>query len=87
MAEEFEGLGSCSSPYWQTHYHTCKWVYKIKIQSNRSFERYKARLVSKCYKQEYGIDYEQTFAAIAKMNTYSHSHFHRRILSVAFTSN
>ena len=47
----------------------CKWVFTIKYKSDRSVEHYKARLVAKGFMQTYGIDFQETFAPIAKMNS------------------
>lgn len=47
----------------------CKWVFKVKLNSNGTEERMKARLVAKGFMQQAGLDYEETFFPIDKLVT------------------
>ena len=44
-------------------------MYTVKQTPEGRVERYKARLVARGYSQTYGIDYDETFAPVAKMGT------------------
>ena len=42
----------------------CKWVFKIKADGIK-----KSRLVIKGFKQRYGIDFNETFAAVSRLDS------------------
>jgi len=46
-----------------------KWIYKTKFNENGEVEKYKARLVAKGYTQQYGVDYTEVFALVARIET------------------
>lgn len=47
----------------------CKWVFKTKFNADESLDKYKTRLVAKCYNQIKEIDCTETFASVSRMTT------------------
>ena len=90
MMEEVQGnliqrecLVPMTDEMWQSKpadawtYVSPKWVFKRKYNADGSLQRYKARLVVKGYKQEWGKDYDETFAPVFAYSTM------RTVLSIA----
>lgn len=48
---------------------SCKWVFTQKYKADSTLDKLKARLVARGFIQTYGIDYKETFAPVAKLNT------------------
>lgn len=46
-----------------------KWVYKVKVNPKGEVVKYKARLVARGFLQRHGVDYEEVFAPVARIET------------------
>nr|GEU91805.1 hypothetical protein [Tanacetum cinerariifolium] len=47
--------------------NTLKWIYKVKLDELGGILKNKARLVARGYRQEEGIDFEESFAPVARL--------------------
>jgi hypothetical protein len=46
-----------------------KWVYKVKRDEQGAVSKHKARMVVKGYAQQHGIDYDEVFALVARLDS------------------
>ena len=47
----------------------CKWIFKRKLKSDGSIDKYKACLVSKGFKQKKGVDYFDIFSHVTRISS------------------
>nr|GFA27478.1 reverse transcriptase domain-containing protein [Tanacetum cinerariifolium] len=67
--DAFELLKRCDSCQRQDKVMviTLKWIYKVKLDELGGILKKKARLVARGYRQEEGIDFEESFAPVARL--------------------
>jgi hypothetical protein len=47
----------------------CSWLFKIKYKQDGTIEKYKARIVAQGFSQRYGVDFQETYAPVAKLKS------------------
>ncbi|XP_074361377.1 uncharacterized protein LOC141701646 [Apium graveolens] len=61
--------GGDSTPVRSTSVIGLKWVFKLKKDADENITKHKVRLVAKGYVQQHGIDYEEVFAPVTRLET------------------
>ena len=59
----------------------CKWIFKKKLKADGSIDKYKARLVTKGFKQNEGLDFFDTYSPITRITSI------RMLISIAAINN
>lgn len=74
MQEEYDSLIDTGT--WELgplppchHALSSKWIFKSKPETDATKFRLKARLVARGFKQQSGIDFDETFAPVVKWST------------------
>lgn len=74
MNDEMKSLNECKT--WilvdetpNMHVISCKWVFNIKRHQNGEIDKYKARLVARGFEQRNGIDYNEIYSPVARIET------------------
>ena len=49
----------------------CKWVLRKKLKCDGSIDKFKARLVAKCFKQKADLDFFDTFSLVTRITSTS----------------
>ncbi|GAA0168605.1 transmembrane signal receptor [Lithospermum erythrorhizon] len=85
MAEEFNALTQQHTwdlvPPNSTHNLIgSKWIFRVKLKANGTLDKYKAQLVAQGFKQQHGIDFDQTFSPVIKHATI------RTVLTIAVSN-
>ncbi|GAA0151179.1 hypothetical protein LIER_09957 [Lithospermum erythrorhizon] len=57
-----------------------KWIFRVKLKSDGTLDKYKSRLVAQGFKQRHGIDFDQTFSRVIKHATI------RTVLTIAVSN-
>ncbi|GJW47812.1 uncharacterized mitochondrial protein-like protein [Tanacetum coccineum] len=61
------GLGTVPTLLTKAFVISLKWIYKVKLDELGGILKNKARLVARGYRQEEGIDFEESFAPVARL--------------------